>query len=209
MLNGKRPVSVATKRKIIAKYPELNPSYVLKGEGSVLRPVVAAAHLVSAGTSAGILAEAAGQYDSGMLRGSITVHRADQMGSIRLLSGYASAGALGGDTPSGHTEGIIMVPFLPDRDGGYLGIRASGDSMAPAIRHGAVIVLPAAPTMPPLNEGAMYVIITAHICTIRRVRYTNEGYTLIPENPTHPTLTIAASDIVQAWQVVWVFQEAV
>ena len=196
-LSGNRSLSVSVKRKIIETFPQVNPQYVLRGEGDIMLP--------------GGVGEGTPPYHRRDV-GGVTIMGVGAASSgnvVRLLAGYASAGALGGDTEGGIIEGLVSAPFLPSRPEGYVGIRISGDSMAPNIRHGAIVILPGKPTAPPLTEGAVYIIITAHVCTIKRVRLsaTPATYALTPDNPAHPIIEVAAADIVQAWPVLWAWQE--
>ncbi len=90
------------------------------------------------------------------------------------------------------------VPFYGDAN--LFCLRVEGQSMAPMIPHGAVLMLRPADR---LENGGVYVIETSdHKMTCKLVEVSHDGLTLLPINPEFDDIAVEGFDIAKAYQVV-------
>jgi len=82
-------------------------------------------------------------------------------------------------------------------------IQVEGDSMAPTLGHGDVIMVDAADGAGRLRDG-IYVLRHGDVLNVKRITLAPDGFTVSSDNPDHPPWTGSADALHVVGRVVWV-----
>ena len=72
-------------------------------------------------------------------------------------------------------------------------LNVRGDSMEPEIKHGDIVIC--APDVEIRNNDVAVVCVNGDVGTVKRVRFDNNGLTLVPANPNYKKLHYSAEDV--------------
>lgn len=175
---------------------------------------------ILARTAAGLTAEweafFRGQEDPGVLAGLVEglegrtgagrgadLRAADpQPEAARPATGEARLVQLSEPTPEGVVE-FLDLPWLPAPDAALFGLRVDGDSMAPRVCDGDIVVCRYGAE--PLPGGTAVVRLRGRIgVTVKLWRPEGEKVHLIPINETYDPTVCDLADVLWAWRVLWV-----
>lgn len=109
-ISGKRGIGNAVTQKILNKFPEISPSWLLTGEGKMLDSV--------------IQSEVTQLTDRGVMM-------------VPLVNQYAHAGYMAGYADVEYIESLPKIPWVVDHEykGKYISFEVRGDSMDDGLKH--------------------------------------------------------------------------
>lgn len=199
----KRSASIGSDvlEKIFLAFPELNPTWLLTGDGHMLLPP----HREAALPALAAPREAPDRKQLVIESGT------DGLDAVPLteLSAAAGHGALNEEYFDAGE--VIHVPSRFLKTGSHIAVRVKGDSMSPTLQDGGYVIIrnlhPADWDKFPNEQVAVVVNREGHAYLKRLKNRFRQGFiTLMSDNPdktSHPNFNLQRDEILTLWHVEW------
>lgn len=199
----KRSASIGSDvlEKIFLAFPELNPTWLLTGSGSMLLP----AGYTQLPPVPQSIPEPYGR------RPLVVESRTEGLDAVPLteLSAAAGQGALNEEYFDAGE--VIHVPSRFLKTGSHIAVRVKGDSMSPTLQDGGYVIIrnlhPADWDKFPNEQVAVVVNREGHAYLKRLKNRFRQGFiTLMSDNPdktSHPNFNLQRDEILTLWHVEW------
>ena len=198
----KRSASIGSDvlEKIFLAFPELNPTWLLTGNGSMLLPT---------GNTPRLQVPQLPEAYPG--RPLVVESRTEGLDAVPLteLSAAAGHGALNEEYFDAGE--VIQVPSRFLKTGSHIAVRVKGDSMSPTLQDGGYVIIrnlhPADWDKFPNEQVAVVVNREGHAYLKRLKNRFRQGFiTLMSDNPdktSHPNFNLQREEILTLWHVEW------
>lgn len=167
--------------EILTRYPNVNPSWLLTGEGEMLNDGAKEDKLASL-------------YINDEMTEGVPYW------NLQVSAGHSVTEVIGQSKPDGYIQG------LPGADIAENILPVLGASMEPEVSNGAIIGVRAINNWESLNTERIYMIITKDDRMIKRIEYDQENEDILwCVSPNYPKFKIFKADIVEIQRVCFVY----